>query len=274
MDILQFSDFICKKLKPRNWRLPQRLKPGEPLERISNNDGDTRYKLTDRQYNKGRNVGKSIQQNCFVCRKYLKRNGDTLYNQTSFRCSLCKMPLCKKNRTDLSTGRLTSCLKEHQESNCKVVGCFGSDRTYTVFPKKLQLNLLRRGRALNAGTGRGRWDFVDSNCNDEEESSAEESNQSDDSEEESSEEEITPAATPARSITNKASSSNTKTQISSNEKRKAASSSKKRKKDSASAAVTKRRSGTSTGKSVKDSAGQRGASITADRVLRPRKKAA
>jgi hypothetical protein len=117
MDILQFSDIICKKLKPRNWRLPHMLKPGQPLERISHNDGDTQYKLTNRQYNKGCNVGKSIQQNCFVCQKYLKSNGDTLYNQASFRCSLCKMPLCKKDRTDLSTGHLTSCLKGFQESN-------------------------------------------------------------------------------------------------------------------------------------------------------------
>jgi hypothetical protein len=83
------------------------------------------------------------------------------------------MPLCKKDRTDLCSVHLTSCLKEHQESICKVVGCFGSDRTYKVFPKKLQLNLLRRGTALNAGAGRGRWDLVGSNCNDEEESSGE-----------------------------------------------------------------------------------------------------
>jgi hypothetical protein len=76
------------------------------------------------------------------------------------------MPICKKGRTDLCTGHLTSCLKEHQESNCKVVGCFGLDHTYTVFPKKLQLNFLRRGTTLNAGTGRERWDLVDSNFND------------------------------------------------------------------------------------------------------------
>ncbi len=132
---LQFSDFICKNIKQRNWRLPQRLKPRESLEWITNNDGDSRYKLTDGQCNKGHNVWKSIQKNCFVCRKYLKRNGDTSYNQVSLRCSLCKMPLCKKDRTDSSTGHLTSCLKEHQKSNFKVVGCFGSGCSYAVVPK-------------------------------------------------------------------------------------------------------------------------------------------
>ena len=176
MDVLQFSDFICKKLQRRTWRLPQRLKPGEPLERITNSDGNSRYNLTDRQYNKGRNVGKSIQQNCFICHKYLKSNGNTRYNQTSFRCTACKMPLCKKDRSDVSTGRLTTCLQEHQESNCKVVGCFGSDRTYTVFPRNLQLNLCRRGDVR-----RGRWDLVldshqldEDNTDDEEEDYEEE----------------------------------------------------------------------------------------------------
>jgi hypothetical protein len=42
-------------------------------------------------------------------------------------------------------------------------------------PKKLKLNLLRRGTALNANASRGRRDLVDSNFNDEKESSVEES---------------------------------------------------------------------------------------------------
>jgi len=96
MDIMQFSDFICKNLKRRTWRIPQRRKPGELLERITNSDGNLRYQLTNRQYNKGRNVGKSIQQNCYICRKYLMSNGNTKYNQTSFRCIACKMPLCNR----------------------------------------------------------------------------------------------------------------------------------------------------------------------------------
>jgi hypothetical protein len=63
MDILQFSDFICKKLRLRTWRVAPKLKPGEPLERIMNSDGNFRYALTNTQHNKGHNVGKSIQQN-------------------------------------------------------------------------------------------------------------------------------------------------------------------------------------------------------------------
>lgn len=191
MDIIQFSDFICKNLKRRTWRIPQRRKPGELLERITNSDGNLRYQLTNRQYNKGRNVGKSIQQNCYICRKYLMPNGDTQYNQTSFRCVACKMPLCKKDRSDLSTGRLTSCLAEHQESNCKAIGCFTTDRSYTTFPRALQVNLLRRGAPGHDNSSTGRWNLVRDSINhdDDEDEDDEESydNDEDKEDEESSE---------------------------------------------------------------------------------------
>ena len=191
MDIMQFSDFICKNLKRRTWRIPQRRKPGELLERITNSDGNLRYQLTDRQYNKGRNVGKSIQQNCYICRKYLMPNGNTQYNQTSFRCVACKMPLCKKDRSDLSTGRLTSCLAEHQESNCKAIGCFTTDRSYTTFPRALQVNLLRRGAPGHDNSSTGRWNLVRDSINhdDDEDEDDEESydNDEDKEDEESSE---------------------------------------------------------------------------------------
>jgi len=68
-----------------------------------------------------------------------------------------------------------------------------------VFPKKVQLNLLRRGRALNGDISSGRWDLVDSNCNDEEESNE------DDSEEDGPEEDSI-LATPTERVNNKASS--------------------------------------------------------------------
>jgi hypothetical protein len=214
VDILHFSDYICKTSKPRNFRLPQRLKPGETLERICNHDGDTQYKLTDKQYNKGHNVGKSIQQNCFVCHKYLKMNGDTTYNQTTFRCCHCKMSLCKKDRTDLESDHLSSCLREHQESYCKVIGCFGADHSYAVFPKKLQLNLLRGGPAAKSGGSRGRWDLVSTNYDEEEEIDGEESDQregEDDSEqEEEQEEEMTLPVKTARKVQRKSTATSSK----------------------------------------------------------------
>jgi hypothetical protein len=148
------------------------------------------------------------------------------------------LPLCKKDRKDLATGHLTSCHKEHQESNYKVVGCFASDCSHAVFPKKLQLNLLRRGTALYGDASRGRRDFVDSTCSNEEESNGEDSDQSEDSEADGSEEESIPV-TPKDRIDNISSSSRTKTNVHQKKKVKSASSSKKRKNDSASAVETK-----------------------------------
>jgi hypothetical protein len=173
------------------------------------------------------------------------------------------MPMCKKDRTDLSSGHLTSCLKEHQESNCKVVGCFGSDRTYTVFPRKLQLNLLRRGTTLNAGTGRGRWDLVDSNCNDEEESSGEDSEEDESAEDGSKEDGSEEDESEESSIR--------ATPTSSTKKKESASTSKKRKINSTCNQGSTKRSGSSTKKSTRALPGSSGASITTDRVLRPRK---
>jgi hypothetical protein len=146
-------------------QVPHMEKPGELLERITNSNGNLRYQLTDRQYNKGRNVGKSIQQNCYICRKYLMPNGNIKYNQTLFWCVACKMPLCKKDRSDSSTGRLTSCLAEHQESNCKAIGCFTTDRSYTTFPRALQVNLLRRGAPRHDNSSTGRWNLVRDSIN-------------------------------------------------------------------------------------------------------------
>ncbi len=58
-----------------------------------------------------------------------------------------------------------------------MIGCFGADRSYAAFPKKLQLNLLRKGPAANSGGSMGRWDLVSTNYDDEEEIDGEESDQ-------------------------------------------------------------------------------------------------
>ncbi len=91
-----------------------------------------------------------------------------------------------------------------------------------MFPKKVQLNLLRRGRALNGDISSGRWDLVDSNCNDEEKINE------DDSKEDGSEEDSI-LATPTERVNNKASYSRRKNKTLSTEKVQSASSSKKKK---------------------------------------------
>jgi hypothetical protein len=71
VDILEFSDLICKKLTVRSRQQHERLGRSDAensgiLERITDKDGNTRFVLTERQERRGRNVGRSIHQNCFI----------------------------------------------------------------------------------------------------------------------------------------------------------------------------------------------------------------
>lgn len=114
IDILEFSYYVCKQLVKRNVRQNKQLASlagtdlgnTSTLERITDKDGNERFKITNNQAIRGRNVGKSIHLNCFLCRKYLDSDGETIYRQTTFRCSECKMPLCKKDRSNPTIGRL------------------------------------------------------------------------------------------------------------------------------------------------------------------------
>jgi TATA-binding protein-associated factor Taf7 len=89
-----------------------------------------------------------------------------------------------------------------------VLGCFGSDRSYTVFPRNLQLNLLRRGPNFQDEQRRGRWDFVDAHQQeDDEDDEDEEEDEKDDEEED--EENDQPA--PEQKLSKKSSSNSSLT---------------------------------------------------------------
>jgi hypothetical protein len=117
------------------------------LEWVTDKDGNERFKITNNQTIWGQNVGKSIHLNCFLCQKYLDPDGETSYKQTMFRYCECKMPLCKKDHSNPTIGRLKSGANEHAESDCKVVGCLGNDCQYTVFRKENQVQLVSRRRS-------------------------------------------------------------------------------------------------------------------------------
>jgi hypothetical protein len=67
-----------------------------------------------------------MHQNCFICQKYLNKEGQTEYNQTTFQCISHNL----------------SCIEEHMISTCDIVGCFGSDRSYSHFPREHQVQLV------------------------------------------------------------------------------------------------------------------------------------
>jgi hypothetical protein len=59
------------------------------------------------------------------------------------------MPLCKKDHSYQTIGRLKSCVDEHVESICPVVGCFRDDRQYNVFHKEKQVQLISQRKTRN-----------------------------------------------------------------------------------------------------------------------------
>ena len=81
IDILQFSNLLCKELTVRSRRQNEKLAAltGEQadnasiLEQITDKDGNHRFAVTDNQIRQGRNVGKYMHQNCFICLKYITK---------------------------------------------------------------------------------------------------------------------------------------------------------------------------------------------------------
>jgi hypothetical protein len=135
-------------------------------------------------------VGKSLQHNYFVCQRYLNKKGSTTYIQTSYRCVLCKMPLCRKDCKNAAIGQRKSCLKEHKASKCPTLECYGKDRSYSKIPRELLVNLYRGTLANNAGRwSRVQQHSVESDEEEDEEEDERESEEEDEADEGESEEE-------------------------------------------------------------------------------------
>jgi hypothetical protein len=152
--IRKFSDQLCVNLERKQiirkasarsvWHMPRHgHNEQEALERMATRDGsvtrDPTEKQTSREY---RSVGSAIKANCFICRKYLKRDGTVDYQNTSWQCKKCRMPLCKLPSIDKQVGWTETCLTEYQESDHPIIGCSGSYcPSMTFLPKDLQVNL-------------------------------------------------------------------------------------------------------------------------------------
>ena len=162
LKIRWFSDRICKWLDtiPTRQRATPRLTEFRPvpqqgeddlpiLERITDTEGRVNLEPTIMQIRAGRLIGKNIQLNCMVCRRYLNQYGKTTYNVTTWWCRLCHMPLCKKDRKGSDSRRQMSCLEEHFNSHHNSIMCCGEvdpTRNHTV-PKEIQQPWPRRGRS-------------------------------------------------------------------------------------------------------------------------------
>ena len=155
IQIRKFSDMLCstlesrvrKQLVARTKFCVSRLNVTKEnthceLERIRGVDGSTTRPPTEKQLEKGRKVGTSVNSNCFICRKYKKSNDTINYVLTTWCCSVCKMPLCKEPRKNVELGRIHNCLEEHMCAKEAFLRC-ENYRKGKVFPLKEMVNLHR-----------------------------------------------------------------------------------------------------------------------------------
>jgi hypothetical protein len=72
------------------------------LEQITNAKGEIAQQHPSKyQQEKERpSKGGSITANCFICHKYIPREGANNCKTTSFCCKNCKMPLCMTDRSN------------------------------------------------------------------------------------------------------------------------------------------------------------------------------
>jgi hypothetical protein len=157
----EFSDILCgcledQKRSQASQKLASAIAVQQgigKLERIRNDEGAIARAPSPSQRKKGRATGTSYTASCYMCRKYLSADKETVYKLTSFRCTICKMPLCKKDRSDGSVGRYISCLDEHLRSDDQDLGCHGHYYNTIVFPesKQVDVNPRRSARTRVAG---------------------------------------------------------------------------------------------------------------------------
>lgn len=119
--VRNFSDLICKNLKPRVRRsIPNRLNASQlgPLVRFTDEAGNKTREATEKQQaSESRSTGTAVVRACFACRKY--PTGKKGQQQTQWRCRHCNMPICQKDHsvgTNVDPRRNHSCLEEHQDA--------------------------------------------------------------------------------------------------------------------------------------------------------------
>ena len=147
--VRKFSDMICANLQDTS-RRQLAIRRGRHtssasdgimrLERIRGKDGYITRMPTEKQISKGRSVGTANNGNCYICRKYLGERGEVVYRQTTFCCSICKMPLCKESHKCVQIGRNEDCFDEHKMGEDENICCSQYVRAQP-FPKDGQVNL-------------------------------------------------------------------------------------------------------------------------------------
>jgi len=155
--ILHFTDWICGNL--RKWKFTQKKTPGtlqdsdKITERIRNEiTGNISTEPTEKQRSKGVTVGNPIQRPCFVCHRYITKDGKRQVQKTSFGCKECHMSLCQVSRVGDDGGRTMTCCEEHQ-CDGGLFGGNGMHKKSAEVPDEGEINLHPRqsNRTRNKG---------------------------------------------------------------------------------------------------------------------------
>jgi hypothetical protein len=127
LQVRTMANLIAKglHLEPMQYYDKNTKRPTIPIRNRQPQQQQELRRITDKAGNIRRPDGnrKEYQQTCFICRQYQKKQ-----QNTQWCCARCKMPLCKKQRRDVS------CFQEHcDHAGDSVLGC-GAQRVHFVMP--------------------------------------------------------------------------------------------------------------------------------------------
>ena len=147
--VQKFSDMLCANLQDAS-RKQLAICQGRDmsvasngvmrLERIRGKYGNITRLPTSKHIAQGRTVGTANNSNCYICRKYLTEKGEVVYRQTTFCCSIYKMPICKESQKCVRIGRNEDCFDENKMDEDEHTCCSQYVRSQP-FPKDGQVKL-------------------------------------------------------------------------------------------------------------------------------------
>jgi hypothetical protein len=142
--IYKFTDLICGHLK--QWKYKQHHNRvenvNEAVARITRKDSKAITKpLSLKMIDQGRTIGNPVTLTCYICRRYLDKDGKQIRQTTAWWCKHCRMPLCLVDRSACDMGHEQSCIDEHLDTDDDVFGCNEMHSRGKCVPNEKFMNL-------------------------------------------------------------------------------------------------------------------------------------
>jgi hypothetical protein len=149
--VIKFTDLICGRLKPWTYK-QERRQSTSALERIRDDEGNTMKPPNASQMMRGSTIGNPLVLTCFICPRYLDREGRIIRRTTAFWCKDCHMPLCNQARIGDDGGRDQSYLEEYQQAEDAMFACNTLHVKKSAVPEAGKIDLyLRRSKRTSLG---------------------------------------------------------------------------------------------------------------------------